>query len=197
MTSYPPEPRTAAEALDRARETARRARPPAKIRVRPPQWQIDGAAISAQMRAAVELISNMTDLRKVVPPIVRAVVASVALETGVSSEVILGAGRGQAGTAARWEAMRRVRVETGASTTMIGRWFNRDHSSVVHALRAEEKPEHRAPRAARPSESYSHTLTREAVEAIRADSRRESVVARDFGVSRRQVGRIKRRECWA
>lgn len=34
---------------------------------------------------------------------------------------------------ARWEVMRRLR-EDGFSSTQIGHWLNRDHSSVLHAL---------------------------------------------------------------
>jgi chromosomal replication initiation ATPase DnaA len=40
---------------------------------------------------------------------------------------------------ARQEAMWRCCRETGHSTTSVGRFFNRDHTTVVHAVQKIEK----------------------------------------------------------
>lgn len=64
-----------------------------------------------------------------------AVVQEVADRHGVSLEAVLGASRGREVVAARWEAMRRIHNEFGDSTPRIGRLFNRDHTTVLHALK--------------------------------------------------------------
>lgn len=73
------------------------------------------------------------------PTQVAAIVIDVAHERGVRVIDILGRSRRPLHYLARFEAMQRVRqavVIAGkpASTTMIGRWFDRDHASVCNAL---------------------------------------------------------------
>lgn len=65
----------------------------------------------------------------------RQIVMQEALRTGVPFHEITGNTRKPEAVSARWECMRRMRVELGMSTTAIGKHFGRDHSSVIHALR--------------------------------------------------------------
>jgi chromosomal replication initiation ATPase DnaA len=46
---------------------------------------------------------------------------------------VLGACRSRPEVLARWEVMRRLR-EDGFSTTLIGHWLHRDHTTVLHGL---------------------------------------------------------------
>ena len=59
----------------------------------------------------------------------------VALRTGVPVEAMQGPSRVAWITEARHEAMYRCRHEAHCSLTMIGRYFNRDHTTVLHAIR--------------------------------------------------------------
>lgn len=61
--------------------------------------------------------------------------ASVANLYGVSVAEIKGSSRLAPIVAARWEAMRRLR-EQGFSFSSIGRLVNRNHATVMHALRS-------------------------------------------------------------
>jgi chromosomal replication initiator protein len=63
------------------------------------------------------------------------IIADVALETGVPRRDILGDARTKHIVDARHLAMWRVRRETGMSLPAIGREFNRDHTSVLNAIR--------------------------------------------------------------
>lgn len=58
-----------------------------------------------------------------------------ALRNGVSVEELLGPGRTVELVAARAEGMYLVALHTNASMPMIGRYFDRDHTTVLHALR--------------------------------------------------------------
>ncbi len=76
------------------------------------------------------------------PTQVAAIIIDVAHERGVRVMDILGRSHHPPHWLARYEAMQRVRqavVICGkpASTTMIGRWFDRDHASVSIALRKQ------------------------------------------------------------
>ncbi len=191
MTLYADEPRTAAEAIERARAVVARRRLADEPPPPDPQWKIDGPSISAQMRAAIANLDDLTGLRRTVPEIVRAIVASVALESGIPAEEIVGRSQSQATVRARWQAIARVREHTDASTPQIGRWFGRDHSSVLYALRMSTKLESRSPG------NYQRKLTREQAEEIARDPRAPGDIADSYGVSRRQVIRIKTGEVWA
>ena len=59
----------------------------------------------------------------------------VALRTGVPVEAMQGPSRVAWITEARHEAMCRCRHEAHCSLTIIGRYFNRDHTTVLHAIR--------------------------------------------------------------
>lgn len=68
------------------------------------------------------------------PPRVAAVVRLTAFEHCLTVDAILGRRRTAPIVAARHKAMRRVRAFIPRpSFPMIGRWFDRDHSTVVQA----------------------------------------------------------------
>lgn len=74
------------------------------------------------------------------PPSVRAILISVAAAYALPVNVILSGDRTQLVYRARQEAMQRVRLEIKISGRrpsypLIGRWFGRDHTSVIHACR--------------------------------------------------------------
>lgn len=72
------------------------------------------------------------------------IVNSVAMETGVPAPLILGYRRNKYIVAARQKAMYRCYVETDRSTTRVGRFFCRDHTTVLHAIRVcERRPKKR------------------------------------------------------
>lgn len=64
----------------------------------------------------------------------RFIVSLVALKHGVMQREILGRGRTRGVVAARHEAMALVYRHTQASMPAVGRYFDRDHSSIHHAL---------------------------------------------------------------
>jgi chromosomal replication initiator protein len=70
------------------------------------------------------------------PARVRAVVERVAADRKVPLADLLGRSRRTAATEARQAAYAAVREATGASYPMIGRWFGRDHSTVLTGARA-------------------------------------------------------------
>jgi hypothetical protein len=70
--------------------------------------------------------------------IVHDVVVSVAAETGVGVRDIYGNRRGQAIAHARQLAMY-IAARGGVSMSAIGRALNRDHTTVSHGIKAEEK----------------------------------------------------------
>lgn len=63
------------------------------------------------------------------------ILREVAQAHRVSLDDIIGPRRFKAYVAARREAMQRIRSELGFSYPHIGRLFNRDHTSVLHACR--------------------------------------------------------------
>lgn len=64
-------------------------------------------------------------------------VTRAAAEIGVPVRAILGHGKTAQIVAARWKAMQAAHRD-GYSATAIGRRFNRDHTSVLNALRKME-----------------------------------------------------------
>ena len=68
-----------------------------------------------------------------------AIVRAVAAERGFTVETILGRGRSHPIVAVRWEVWRRLH-DAGWSSVAIGRAFDRDHSTVLHALRRGATP---------------------------------------------------------
>lgn len=58
---------------------------------------------------------------------------------GVSVEDMLSTNRGKSLVVARQEAIYRTRTEVGRSLAEIGRYYNKDHSTVFHAITAHQK----------------------------------------------------------
>lgn len=144
------EPTTAAEVLERARAAhARRWGHPAPSpstvladRAREARER-QAAAISAQMAAANAILSAQMsaanamladDSNLVAPARVKHIIQTVALEYQVSVSEIVGKRRTGHIVSARHEAIRRVARETGWSLPRIGKVFNRDYTTVLHAL---------------------------------------------------------------
>jgi chromosomal replication initiator protein len=67
-------------------------------------------------------------------PTARSIMAEVAREHGVAVEDLTGPSRKRSIAYVRFIAMRRIRAETKLSTPQIGKLFNRDHTTVCHAL---------------------------------------------------------------
>ena len=74
-------------------------------------------------------------------PTPEVVVEAVATAVGVDVEDILGEGRTTSVARARRLAMAVARWTTGWSYPEIGRFFGRDHSSVIHAVNRVERDE--------------------------------------------------------
>lgn len=68
-------------------------------------------------------------------PRVHAYAWEAANRNGVSVYAILSPDRRRNVVLARNEVMRRLRWQDGFSTSQIGRWMGRDHSTVIHATR--------------------------------------------------------------
>lgn len=68
-----------------------------------------------------------------------AIIAEVAECHGLAVDDMTGTARTRDIVAARWEAMARIRTEFGDTLPMIGRLFNRDHTTVVHGLKRYEE----------------------------------------------------------
>lgn len=81
-----------------------------------------------------------------IPSRIAHIILAVADETGVAAADILSAKRPRKIAHARAEAMRRVRALDcpAPSLPQIGRWFGRDHSSVILAIRGCEERERAA-----------------------------------------------------
>lgn len=65
----------------------------------------------------------------------RQVIRNAAARHGLSVAALIGPSRQSEIVAARWEAMRAIHEQFGDNAAAIGRLFNRDHSTVLHALR--------------------------------------------------------------
>lgn len=70
----------------------------------------------------------------VAAPTLACVVGAVALQFGMSREVLVGDGQGRREASARQAAMLLARELTQRSTTVIGRALNRHHSTVLHGI---------------------------------------------------------------
>ena len=57
---------------------------------------------------------------------------------GTTRARVLGDSRRHEDVRARWEVMHVLHREDGKSLSLIGRWLRRDHSTVLHGLRALE-----------------------------------------------------------
>ena len=100
----------------------------------------------AEMNRVVQVIRNKKPLweRRRRPPLpimpprqygmVKVIIKWAADFTGVSSAKMIGRGRSQEISKARWLAMWLIREHRGLSTPAIGRIFNRDHTTVLHGL---------------------------------------------------------------
>ena len=86
-------------------------------------------------RLAAEARAEIARTRIASQGVARQIIAAVAKEHGVTVAEIVGHRRSTWIVAARWEAIKRVSLETGWSLPRIGRVFDRDHTSVLHALR--------------------------------------------------------------
>jgi chromosomal replication initiation ATPase DnaA len=53
---------------------------------------------------------------------------------GTTPQAVLGRCRHKLTVAARYECIARAAFETGASSTQLGRWFGRDHTTILYAL---------------------------------------------------------------
>lgn len=69
------------------------------------------------------------------PPRVKHILASVAEDTGVSVSEILGSQRYAHIVKARWLAIHEVHKSTGWGSQRLGRLFNRDHATILYALK--------------------------------------------------------------
>jgi len=58
----------------------------------------------------------------------------VCAKYGIGIEEMLGERRHKHLVRARWEAINQAYYETGFSTTVLGRSFNRDHTTILYAL---------------------------------------------------------------
>ena len=67
------------------------------------------------------------------------IAAEVAETYGIPLQELRGPGRPRGLAWARQEAMHRIRTETGNSWTKIGNYFNRDHTTVIYAIRAHDR----------------------------------------------------------
>lgn len=78
----------------------------------------------------------------------RAIIAEVADRHGIPAALLYGSRRDRLVAHVRQEAMWEVRRQTTLSFPQIGQRFNRDHTTVIHAVRAHEGRISRAPREA-------------------------------------------------
>src|ERR1700730_10946094 len=69
----------------------------------------------------------------------RSLVEQVAREYGTTFDAILSMERTDKIVRARQDAMFRLRREEGCSSSLIGRLMQRDHSTVLHGVRAHEE----------------------------------------------------------
>ena len=70
-------------------------------------------------------------------PTMRQIVAEVALKHDTTPELIIAHGRLKAIVWARQEVMWRIRLERpDLSYPQIGRFFSRDHTTIIHGVRA-------------------------------------------------------------
>lgn len=83
-------------------------------------------------RMAVDILYQRNRLKGLS---MQAIAHAVADNCGVSYEQIMGGGRTALVAAARQEAMARIRRDTDYSFHEIARFFGRDHTTVIHAVK--------------------------------------------------------------
>lgn len=81
-----------------------------------------------------ERIESIESSMRHIPPRVRRYVGEIAFWHGVNAREILSRNRAATIAAARADVMRRLRRD-GFSTPQIGRWLDRDHSTIIHHTR--------------------------------------------------------------
>jgi Bacterial dnaA protein helix-turn-helix len=151
MNSYSEieEPRTAAEIIARYRDVRRRLYSPAT----PPKLANSETRTDSAPCKAIAPIPGPS--REPKPPPsetpfqhqtpAREALQAVSTRTCVPIADILGRNRRPPIAAARHEAVWRVRLATGWSLPRLGRFFKRDHTTVLHSLRNMEKRSARDP----------------------------------------------------
>lgn len=72
-------------------------------------------------------------------PTMRQIARRTAERHGVSLDDMMGLSRRPRIAQARQEAMHEIRQATTFSLPQIGRFFNRDHTTVIHGVRAHEQ----------------------------------------------------------
>jgi Bacterial dnaA protein helix-turn-helix len=143
------EPRTAAEVIARYRDVRRRLYSPAT----PPKLANSETRTDSTPCTAIAPIPGPS--REPEPPPsetpfqhqtpAREALQAVSTRTLVPIADILGRNRRPPIAAARHEAVWRVRLATGWSLPRLGRFFKRDHTTVLHSLRKMEKRSARDP----------------------------------------------------
>jgi hypothetical protein len=137
------EPRTAAELIARYRDVRRRLYFPAT----PPKLANGETRTNHTTHKAIATIpvpSREPEPRPSEAPFqyqtpAREALQAVSTRTCVPIADILGRNRRPPIAAARHEAVWRVRLATGWSLPRLGRFFKRDHTTVLHSLRKMEK----------------------------------------------------------
>jgi Bacterial dnaA protein helix-turn-helix len=137
------EPPTAAEIIARYRDVRRRLYSPASSpKLASNETRTDPAACKAITTIPApsrqpEQGPSRTPLHYHTPA--REALRAVSTRTGVPLADILGRNRRPPIAAARHEAIWRVRLVTGWSLQRLGRFFKRDHTTVLHSVREMEK----------------------------------------------------------
>lgn len=95
---------------------------------------LDEMKEKAALAAQAPLLYRTIQIRDVRTP-VRSLIERVAAFHGLSYEVIVGPRRDRASVAARFDAIKAVHdARPDLTTPQIGKHFNRDHTSILHAL---------------------------------------------------------------
>lgn len=69
------------------------------------------------------------------PPRIRAIVIDVAHVHGVPIDRMMSHERTRILARARWDVWRRIRsLDDPPSFPLIGRWFDRDHTTIIHGV---------------------------------------------------------------
>ena len=106
---------------------------PVKVKEKPPVKML--VAIQEEPMAPLPVVLDTVPLNMLTTPSWRFLVALAAVRHGVSSEDILGPRRVRTLIVARCDAMGLMYQHTPASLPRIGLCLNRDHTTVLHALR--------------------------------------------------------------
>ena len=144
------EPRTAAEIIARYRDVRRRLYSPATPSKLAENREARTDHATCKALATIPEPSGEPELRPSETPFqyhtpARAALQAVSTRTRVPIAEILGRNRRPPIAAARHEAVWRVRLATGWSLPRLGRFFKRDHTTVLHSLRKMEKRSARDP----------------------------------------------------